>query len=40
MDVTKKIAVVQGPGPAIEDLFRTLAERWQSEARVAGAMLR
>jgi hypothetical protein len=38
MDVTKKIAVVQGPGPAIEDLFRTLAERWQSEARVAGAI--
>jgi hypothetical protein len=38
MDVTKKIAVVQGPGPMVEELFRTLAERWRPEARVAGAI--
>jgi hypothetical protein len=38
MDVTRKIAVVQGPGPVVEALFRTLAERWQPEARVAGAI--
>src|SRR6185437_10784585 len=38
MDATKKIAVVQGPGPVVQDLFRTLAERWQGEARVVGAI--
>jgi hypothetical protein len=38
MDVTRKIAVVQGPGPAVEALFRTLAERWHPQARVAGAI--
>ncbi|MBS0522202.1 MAG: DUF2478 domain-containing protein [Proteobacteria bacterium] len=38
MDATKKIAVVQGPGPAVQALFRTLAERWQGEARVVGAI--
>jgi hypothetical protein len=38
MDMTKKIAVVQGPGPAVEALFRTLAERWRGEARVVGAI--
>ena len=38
MDATKKIAVVQGPGPVVQGLFRTLAERWQGEARVVGAI--
>jgi hypothetical protein len=38
MDATKKIAVVQGPGPVVQVLFRTLAERWQGEARVVGAI--
>jgi hypothetical protein len=38
MDATKKIAVVLGPGPVVQVLFRTLAERWQGEARVVGAI--
>jgi len=38
MDATKKIAVVQGPGPVVQVLFRTLAERWQADARVVGAI--
>jgi hypothetical protein len=38
MDATKKIAVVQGPGPEVQVLFRTLAERWQGQARVVGAI--
>ena len=39
MDETRKIAVVQGaPGPVVQELFRTLAERWQSQARVVGAI--
>lgn len=38
MDATKKIAVVQGPGPVVQVLFRTLAERWRDEARVVGAI--
>jgi hypothetical protein len=38
MDATKKIAVVHGPRPVVQVLFRTLAERWQGEARVVGAI--
>ena len=38
MDTTEKIAVVQGPGPMVQALFRTLAERWRDEARVVGAI--
>jgi hypothetical protein len=38
MDATKKIVVVQGPGPVVQVLFRTLAERWRGEARVVGAI--
>jgi hypothetical protein len=38
MDATRKIAVVQGPGPVVQELFRTLAARWQPAARVAGAI--
>jgi hypothetical protein len=38
MDATKKIAVVQGPGPVVQVLFRTLAERWRGQARVVGAI--
>ena len=39
MDATKNIAVVQGArGPVVQDLFRTLADRWHAEARVIGAL--
>ena len=38
MDATKKIAVVHGPGPVVQGLFRTLAERWQGQERVVGAI--
>lgn len=44
MDVRNKIAasriaVVQGaPGPVVQVLFRTLAERWLPQARVVGAI--
>ncbi len=38
MDGTKKIAVVQGPGPVVQVLLRTLAKRWRDEARVVGAI--
>jgi hypothetical protein len=38
MDATKQIAVVQGPGPVVQELFRTLAERWREQARVVGAI--
>ena len=38
MDATRKIAVVQGPGAVVEELFRTLAERWRRQARVVGAV--
>jgi len=39
MDRIKKIAVVQdAPGPVVQELFRTLAERWQPEGRVVGAI--
>jgi hypothetical protein len=38
MDATRKIAVVQGPGPVVQELFRALAERWRPHARVVGAI--
>ncbi len=39
MDATRKIAVVQGaPGPVVQELFRTLAERWQPRAKIVGAL--
>jgi hypothetical protein len=39
MDRTKKIAVVQGaPGAVVQALFQTLAERWQPQVRLAGAI--
>lgn len=35
----KKIAVVQGaPGARVQDLFRTLAQRWQASVRLAGVI--
>src|SRR5262249_11307457 len=38
-DRVAKIAVVQGaPGAVVQELFRSLAERWQPEARVVGAI--
>src|SRR5580692_3837587 len=39
MGVSKKIAVVRGaPGPVVQALFSTLAERWQPQVRVVGAI--
>ena len=36
---SRKIAVVQGaPGPVVQALFSTLAERWQPRVRVVGAI--
>lgn len=38
-DPVKKIAVVQGvPSAQVQELFRTLAERWQATAHLAGAV--
>jgi len=35
----QKIAVIQGaPGPLVQGLFQTLAERWQPGTRVAGVI--
>jgi hypothetical protein len=39
MDGSRKIAVVRGaPGPVVQALFSTLAERWQPQVRVVGAI--
>jgi uncharacterized protein DUF2478 len=38
MDEARKIAVVQGSGPVVQALFCVLAERWQPQARVVGAI--
>jgi hypothetical protein len=38
-DLAKKIAVIQGaPGAHVQNLFRTLADGWQSSLRLAGVI--